>query len=275
MGMNTNGLAGKRDKRGCESEGTRGWDNKLKESQSDGRREVWEQRAERLEARAAIQTGWDPLDLRGVRNCGGAHSALWSQPCSACLNGPGWLLAPAVWRRKSSSLTGTSPGLATAVEALPGPGSRAFPNPAACRCHAKPGAHLCGAAGCRSLATRRIKAPSRTQAHCSLSPGEDPHFSCQAEFHSYFTGKLWTSLISLLHFIRNNNLYKACVPLCPELWSLFWQGTDASAVAWRLERRACNQWGEIYLFISMFPWHSVTCVSEYRWNEDIPSIEIL
>jgi len=42
--------------------------------------------------------------------------------------------------------------------------------------------------------------------HFSVSPGDNPHFSCQTGFHSYFTSKLWTLLISQPCFIWNNDL---------------------------------------------------------------------
>ncbi|KAK1881976.1 Lipoyl synthase [Dissostichus eleginoides] len=41
----------------------------------------------------------------------------------------------------------------------------------------------------------------RAQEHRWVSPGDNPHIACQAGFHSYFTSKLWATLVSQLHFV--------------------------------------------------------------------------
>lgn len=102
-------------------------------------------------------------------------------------------------------------GFAEAVKASLEPGplrSQILTDPVACRSAAKTGAHLRSTVLVPAVAERdaglcRVQHQSvhRTQAHCSVSPGDNPGFSCQAEFRSYFTGKLWASLISLPHFI--------------------------------------------------------------------------
>lgn len=65
---------------------------------------------------------------------------------------------------------------------------------------------ICGI--CYVLTGMQVSVAS--QAHCSMSPGDNPHFSCQAGFHSYFTGKLRV----LLHLSPASYEKKQPVPAC-------------------------------------------------------------
>lgn len=168
--------------------------------------------------RAASSSLDEPLLTLVWGNWSGTHTSLWSQPFSACSNGPGWLLALSVWQEKLSSFYRSIFRFGWGCQSPAGAWTTMFPDPRRacglsllCQNWSSFVEYATSWAGCRPL---RDESMHRTQAHCSMSPGDNPHFSCQAGFHSYFTGTLRVSLVSLLRFIWNNNLVLARGLVC-------------------------------------------------------------
>ncbi|KAI9546827.1 hypothetical protein NQZ68_022772 [Dissostichus eleginoides] len=86
--------------------------------------------------------------------------------------------------------------------------SKILSEPVACHSSAKTGSHLwntpclpIGAEWDAGLSGVQDQSVHRAQEHRWVSPGDNPHIACQAGFHSYFTSKLWATLVSQLHFV--------------------------------------------------------------------------
>lgn len=183
--------------RGQEERGDTGRDNKWKESQSERQRKkrgktkrMWGRKSWTSETRAAIQSRWAPLDLLVPRNCSETHTPVFEASLAPhawmdqadCWH---WVCGGSIfrfWLRLSKPCRSLDLCVSRASQSL-------WPVTTLPKLELICGIQYAFLSWLSGMQVCRVQDQSmhRTQAHCSVSPGDNPHFSCQAGFHSYFT----------------------------------------------------------------------------------------